>query len=181
MGNQLGKLSQEVDAGRSNGIDSRNLVKQVGQPHELGVERHVHTPNRVVHQLATDRYLITNGFFAVVHHSGTNVEILVDGIIQVQTQQSLALHAEGGLVFQRHADVGARIDDTLVSDGHRTHGVIHRIVAVLGQGHTSGGYHNRSACHVGGIELDDATRTGLVLTRKDKLVFVTELLSHGER
>ena len=100
MRNQLSKLSKEIDAGRCYRIDSGYLVEQVRQPHELGVEGHVHAPNGIVYQLATDCHLVTNGFLTVVHHGSSNVEILVKGIIQIKAQQRLTLHTERGLVFQ---------------------------------------------------------------------------------
>ena len=109
------------------------------------------------------------------------MEILVERIVEVESQQCLALHAEGGLVLERDADVGTGVDDALVGNGDRTHGIVDRIVAVLGQRDTAGGDYNRTTGDVGGIEFDDATRTGLVFTGKDELVLVAELLRNDER
>ena len=86
MRNQLGKLTHECEAGGSHGIDGGNLVEQIGQPHELGIVRHVHTPYRIVYQLTTDRHLITDGLLAIMHDGTADVEVLVEGIVQIQTQ-----------------------------------------------------------------------------------------------
>ena len=146
----------------------------------MAVEGHVNAPNRVIDQLTTDSQFITDGFLAVVHHRTTDVEILVKGVVQIQSQQRLALHIECRLILKRYTDVGTGIDNALVGDSDCTHGIVHGVVTVLGQGHTSSGHDNRTTCHIGGVKSDDTTRTRLILTSKYKLVFITELLRDSQ-
>ena len=96
----MSELTLERQTRRRHGIDSRDFVQQVGKPHELGVVRHIHTPNRIVDQLTTDSHLVSDGFLTIVHDGTANVEILVKGVIQVQSQQCLALHVKGVLVLK---------------------------------------------------------------------------------
>ena len=93
-----------------------------------------------------------------MHNGTTYMEILVEGIVKVKSHKGLALHAEGGLVLERDADVGARIDDTLVSDGHRTHVVVDSIVAILGEGDAPRSNHNRPTRHIHRVEFDGIAR-----------------------
>ena len=109
------------------------------------------------------------------------MEIFIERIVQVQTQQCLALHAEGRLVFKRHTNVGSCINQALVGDGHRSHVVIHSIVAVLSQWHTACGHNHRPARHIHRIQLNGIARRRLILTLKHKLVLVLILASHGQR
>ena len=147
----------------------------------MSVVGHVHAPNGVVHQFTTDGHLISDGLLTIMHNSRADMEILVDGIIQVQSQECLALHAEGGLILQRNTDVGTSVNNALVGDGHSTHGVVNLVVSVLGQRHTASSHNNRTTGDIGGIKFDDTTRTGLVLARQHKLVLIAELLSHCKR
>ncbi len=86
MRHKLCELTQEGNAGRSNSIDCRNLVEQVGEPHELTIIGHIHAPDGVIDQFLTNTQLVTDGFFTIVHHRCTDVEILVESIIKVQSQ-----------------------------------------------------------------------------------------------
>ena len=142
MRHELREFSQEVQRRGGYSINRRNLIQQVGQPHELGVIGHIRAPYRIVDKFATDGDFVTDRFLAIVHDRGTDVEVLVECVIQIQAQQCFALHAEGGLVLERYTDVGTGIDDTLVGDGHGTHRVVHGVVAVLGKRHTTGSHNN---------------------------------------
>ena len=115
-----------------------------------------------------------------MHQCAAYVEVVVEGIVQVQAQQSLALLAEGGLVFERHADVGAGINDALVGDSHRSHCVVNSIVTVLGKYHSTGTHHHRAARHVGSIKADGVLVGSLILTLQHKLVLVLHLLGIGQ-
>ena len=55
MWNELRKLTFEIERRWRCGIHRRNLVEQVGEPHEVGLVRHVRTPNGVVHQFIANR------------------------------------------------------------------------------------------------------------------------------
>ena len=82
----MSEIASEVQCGWCNSIDSRNLVKQIGQPHELGVIRYIHTPDGVIYQLITDGHLITDSLLAIMHDRSPDMEILIEGIIQIQSQ-----------------------------------------------------------------------------------------------
>ncbi len=181
MGNELGELALEAERRRRGGVDRGNLVEQIGEPHEVGVIRHVGAPNGVVHQLVANGHLLGEGLLAIVHECGAPVEVFVEGVVEVKAQQGLALSAECGLVFERHADAGAGVDDALVGDGDRTHAVVHGVVAVFGKGDAAGGDHHRAARHIHGVEPDHVARRGLILALEHKLVFILILPRHGER
>ena len=116
-----------------------------------------------------------------MHYSGTYVEIFIEFVIQIESEQGLALGAVGGLIFKGYADVGACIDYALVDDGHHSHIVIHRIIGIFGQRHTAGGYHHRSARHIHSIQAYLRTARSLIFALEHKLILILKLLRHGER
>ena len=116
-----------------------------------------------------------------MHQRAADVEVLVEGIVQIEAEQRLALHREGALVLEGDAHRGAGVDDTLVGDGHLAHIVIDGVVAILGEGHAAGGYHNRASRHVHRVEFDGVAAAGLILALKHKLVLVLMLAGNGER
>ena len=83
MWDKLRKLALERECRRSCGIDGRNLVEQIGEPHKLGIIVHVHTPDGVVDQLFTDGHLLGDILLTIVHDGTTDVEVLVELIVQV--------------------------------------------------------------------------------------------------
>ena len=60
--------------------------------------------------------------------------------------------------FLDQTEDGSDLNNALIGDRHCTHCVIDSIVTVLGQYHTTGGYNNRSTCHIGRIEPDHTAR-----------------------
>ena len=86
------------------------------------------------------------------------MEIFVECIIQIQAHEGFALHTERRLIFHRHTDIGAGIDDALIDDGDRTHSVIHGVVAILGERYATGRNHHRPAWHIHGIEANHIPR-----------------------
>ena len=180
MWNELRKLTFEIERRWRCGIHRRNLVEQVGEPHEVGLVRHIRTPNGVVHQFIANRHFFGQSLFAIVHQSGTHMEILVECVIQVKSHKGFALHAESGLVFHRHANICTGIDDALVGDSHRTHIIVHRIVAVFCQGHATGCHHHRAARHIHGVEPDHITCRCLIFTSHHILILVGILTSHRQ-
>ena len=77
-----------------------------------------------------------------MHQCGTDIKILVEGIIHIKSDECLALCAIHRLIFERHRDVCTRVDDALVGDSHRTHIIVDGIVGVFGECHPSGSDHH---------------------------------------
>ena len=177
---QLGKLGRQGQRRGGRGVDGGNLVEPVGEPQETGVVRQVHPPQGVVEHLVAHAHLLGKRFFREVHDGGSYIEILGEGVVEVETQHGLALHVEHRLVLERDADGGTRLDNALVQDGNDTHGVVDNVVGVLDQRHTAGRDHHRTAGHVHGVQTDFGARRGLVLTGHDKLVLLGDLLGDGE-
>ncbi len=109
----------------------------------------------------------------------TEIEPLVELILQVETHESLTLRGEHRLVFERHRNTLSGIDYALVGDGDYAHGVVDGIVGVFGEFHASGHYHYRPARHVHGVESNLRARRCLIFTRHDEFVLVGILACHN--
>ena len=179
MRNELSKFALHAESRRRSGVDCRYFVDQIGQPHEVFVVRHVHTPYRIVDKFVADADLLGERLFAEVHKRTAYVKVFVESVIKVETEQGFALHAVERLIFERHADVRARIDDALVCDCDDTHVVVDGIVAVFGEGNATGGNDNRPARHIHGIKANLRARRGLIFAFEDEFVLVLELLCYG--
>ena len=116
-----------------------------------------------------------------MHYGGTHVEVLIELVVKVESEQCFALGAVGGLVLEGDADVGTGIDDALVDYGHHAHIVVHRIVGVFGQRHAAGCHHHRSARHIHGIQAYLRTARSLIFALEHKFILILKLLRHGER
>ena len=116
-----------------------------------------------------------------MHHGGSDVEILVELIVQVESKQGLALSAIGRLVLKRHTDVCSGIDNALVDYSYDAHVIVNCIVAVFGQGDAAGSNHHRTTRHVHGIEANLRTARCLILTFEDEFILVLKLSCYRER
>ena len=115
-----------------------------------------------------------------MHYRTADTEVFVELILRVKAEQSLALEREKRLVFQRDTDICARVDDTLVGDGHDSHGVVDGIIGVLRKHDTAGHHNHRPSRHIHCVETDRGTSRCLILSDKRILVFVGKLLGHDE-
>ncbi len=111
-------------------------------------------------------------FFIQMHEGTSYLQVTVEIVCPVQPRHGLALHVHEGIALQLDIYVGAGINDVLVDDCDRTHAVVDRIVAVLGQGYASCGHYYRTARYVGGTQLYDIVRGARILTRQYEFVFV---------
>ena len=107
------------------------------------------------------------------------MEVLGEVVGPVHAEHGLALHVEHGVALHRHVHRGAGIEDALVDDGHRTHGVVDGVVAVLGERDATGGDLHRAARHVVGAQLDDIAARAGMLAREEELVLLGYLLGNG--
>ena len=180
VGNELGKFGSEAHRRRRCGIHRGYLVHNVGEPHKLVVIAEVQAPDGVVDGLGAYRHFLGDGTLGEVHHGGSDVEIFIELVVEVETEERFALSAEHRLVFHRHIDACSGIDDALVEDSYDTHVVIHRVVAVFGEGYTSGSYHHRASRHIHGVEPDLRAARSLIFAREHIFVLVLHLSSHGE-
>ena len=180
MGHELSKFALNAQTRRSCGVDRRDFVEPVGQPHEFGVVVEIDAPHGVVDDFVADVHLLGQRFLAIVEHGTSHGQVFIEFVAQVEAEQCLALHGEHRLVFERHVDALTGIDDALVGDGDDAHGIIDGVVAVFGQHHSAGGHHNRSAGHVHCIESDLRTCRCLIFADEHEFVFVGKLTGHDE-
>ena len=89
------------------------------------------------------------------------------------------MHAIVVVAFHAGIDLCAGIQDALVDDGDTAHAVIHQIVAVLCQGHTSGCYDYGALRNVGYAQVNLAAVASLVLAGKQELVVLGNLFGNG--
>ena len=170
---------QQIEARRLGGIDSRNLVEKIGEPHKFAVIGKIETHHGVVDGLVADVYFLQQRFFRKMQQCTADIEVLVDLILQVESKKRLALHGEHRLVLKRDTDVLTRVDDALVGDSDDTHGIVNGIVGVLGQTHAASHNHNRTAGNVQCIEPYLRARRRHILAFEDEFVFVGELSGHN--
>ena len=91
---KLSKLALHTQCGWLRGIDRRNLVEKIGEPHEPGVISEIQPPYSVIDHLIADVHLFGESFFREVHYRGSDIEIIVETIIEVKPKKSLTLSAE---------------------------------------------------------------------------------------
>ena len=160
-------------------MQARQVVEHVGEPLALALPGHIEAPKGVLQGFVSHRHLTGEGLLAQVHEGTTKLEVLGEVVDPVHAEHRLALHVEDGVALHRHVNRGAGIEDALVDDGHRTHGVVDGVVAVLGERDAAGGDLHRAARHVVGTELDDIAARAGMLAREDELVLLGNLLGYG--
>lgn len=180
VGNELGELAAHAQGRRCCGVDGRNLVQKICQPHEVGVVVEVDAPDGVVDGLVADVDLLGQSFLAEVHDGGADVEPFRELVVDVESEKRFPLCREHRLVFESDVDALSRVDYRLVGDGHYAHGVVDRIVAVFGQHDASGGDDDRSARNVHGFEAYLRSVAGLIFAGEDEFVLCSELASYYE-
>ena len=176
---ELGKLSGEVDARGLCHVEARQVVEHVGEPLALVLPRHIKVPQGVLQGLVAHRHLAREGLLVEVHERTAQLEVLGEVVGPVHAEHGLALHIKYGVALHRHVHRSARIEDALVDDGHRTHGVVHGVVAVLGERDATGGDLHRAARHIVGTQLDDIAARAGMLAPEEELVLLGYLLGDG--
>ena len=143
-GYEVGKLSRERYLRGLRDVQQRQFVEHLRQPLALLFPVHVESPDGVVQRLVAHVHLGGHRLLGEVHQRTSHRKVLREVVLPVHAQHGLSLHAVAGIVFERHADVGAGIDDALVQDGHLAHRVVDGIVGAFLQGDTASSYHHRS-------------------------------------
>ena len=162
-------------------MEEGDLVKHVGEPLALLLPVEVETPDGVVERFRSHADLGGQGLLAQMHEGTTQLEVLREVILPVESHHRLAFLTIVALAFERDVDIGACVDDVLVEDGHLTRVVVHGVVASLGQGHAACRHHHRSLRHVVGAQRDDVGRGSAILSDEHVLVLLGYLLGHGLR
>ena len=129
--NELSKLTIEGNKAWLSTLNERQFVDHVGEPLTLFLPAYMQSPKCVLQRLVAHAYLCCEWLFTKVHQGTTHSEVLVDGIVHVQAEHRLSLHAISVVALYGSADIGACIDETLVDDGYAAHIVIDRIVSIL--------------------------------------------------
>ena len=115
-----------------------------------------------------------------MQYGGADVEIFVELVLQVESEQCLALGGEKALVLECHADVLARVDNALVGDCDYAHGVVNGVVGVFRKPYASGHYHHGAAWNIHGVEPYLRACRSLVFAREHEFVLVGVLACHHE-
>ena len=147
---EVGELRIDLEGRRSCGGDPWNLVDGVGQPLHLRLPATIDTPDCVRERLHTGVHLGRQRPLAEVHDRTADNQIFVELVLQVRSEEALALHGERALVLQFDIHVRTGLQNGGVEDGHCSHGVVHGIIDVLDEGRTSGSHRNRTSRHVHG-------------------------------
>ena len=66
-----------------------------------------------------------------MHDGSTQAEVFAKDIFQMRTCQGFALHAEHGLIFEFHIDIGVRLQNGLIENSQRSHDVINNVIKIL--------------------------------------------------
>lgn len=98
VGNELGELAAHAQGRRCCGVDGRNLVQKICQPHEVGVVVEVDAPDGVVDGLVADVDLLGQSFLAEVHDGGADVEPFRELVVDVESEKRFPLCREHRLV-----------------------------------------------------------------------------------
>lgn len=154
----------------------RQQVEHIGEPLALVLPRHIEAPESVLQGFVTHRHLAREGLLVEVHERTAQLEVLGEVVGPVHAEHRLALHVEYGVALHGHVHRGACIEDALIDDGHRTHGVVDGVVAVLGERDTACGDLHRAARHVVGTELDDIAARAGMLAREEEPCIEEELI-----
>ena len=142
MRKQCRVLRRKVEARGLGCVYGRDFVEEIGKPHKLAVVREVEAGHRVVYRLVADIHLLDKCLLGEVQKRCTDIDTLVELILQVEAKESLALGGEHRLVFERNAYILPRVDNALIGDCDYTHSIIYGIIGVFGELHaTSHDYH----------------------------------------
>ena len=140
------KLRRQAQVARRLGVDAGQHVHKLGDERHLMAVVEVKSPDSVARGLVAEVVLLRHGLLVQVHHRGPQIEVRLELIVQVQAKHTLGGHAEA-VVLAAHTDRRVRREYALVSDAHRTHGVVHRIVHILYQRHAAGRDSYRAGSH----------------------------------
>ncbi len=92
MWDKVGEFCLNTQSRRLHGVYSRNFVKQICQPHETGVVLHVKPPDCIVDNFIAYVYLLGQSLLREVHERCAYIEVLVELIVEVKTEERFALH-----------------------------------------------------------------------------------------
>ena len=175
-GYQLGKLSCEGDGRRCRTVQQRQGVEHIGEPLRLGLPVDMQSPQGVLQGFTTHSHLRCQGLFRQVLQRTTNLEVLGEIVLPVDTEHTFSLHTVVVVRLQRDVDTSTCIDDALVEDGHLAGSIIDGIVATLAQRHTTCRYFYRTLRNVVCPQRDNVGRGSLKLSGQEETVLVCHLL-----
>ena len=99
-------------------MQQRQFVEHIGQPLALCLPIDIQTPQGILQRLRAHSYLRCQRLFAQVLQRTTNLEVLGELVLPVETEHALALHAVVIVGLQRDIDTGTGIDDALIEDSY---------------------------------------------------------------
>ena len=106
-GYEVCEFGSEAHRTRRLGVDAGQHVDELGDERHLMAIVQVEAPDGVARGLVAKVVLLRHRLLAQVHHCGTQVEVGLELIVQVQTHHALGTHAEA-VVLTAHADGGVR-------------------------------------------------------------------------
>ena len=174
---ELGIFGGDAEVRWGSGIDPRNAVDGIGQPHEVLVPLEVEAIYCVVDWDIARCYFLGQRLLMQVDDRCPEGEVLREVVLRIKTHHRLSLQAVFRLVFEADTHVGATLYDALVEYGHHTHCVIDRIVGVLDQSRASRSDSHRASCHIHCTEVDLCSTRCRVFTFQAEFVLLCYLLS----
>ena len=175
---QLCKLCIEGYLAGLCGLYQRQFVYQVGEPLALFLPADVCTPECVLEWFVAHIHFGGEWLFVEEHYRSAQYQILAYLVVHVYAHHCLALHAVVVIAFHACVDVRSGIYQTLVDDGHASHAVVHGIVGILRQSHSSSGHDYRPLSYVGDTKVNFCGIIALVATCKQEFVVLGYLLGH---
>ena len=96
----------------------------------------IETPNAVTGGFVSEIILLGKWLLREIHKGTTDIEVGLHLIVDMGTHHSFRHHAER-VVLAADTNWGSAREDAFIDDTYRTHGIIHRVVYILNQRHTS--------------------------------------------
>ena len=159
--NQIGTLRGNVNGRLRRRLVERQLVHDVREQLAFRLPREIRPQHRVVHRLIADVHLLRQRSFAKVQHRGTDFRTIAENVIEPRANHRLGLNREQGVAFERHFDVPAGFQQSIIDDAHPTEVVINGVILVFNQPNATCRHRHGSLRHIERIEADFAARLAL--------------------
>ena len=104
------------------------LVEHVGEPLALLLPVHVESPQGIIQRFATHRHLRRQRLFGEMLECTTQLEILGEIVLPVDTYHRLAGLSIVGITLERDIDLRTCVNDALIEDGHLARTVVYSII-----------------------------------------------------
>ena len=170
-GDELSKFGREGEIGWSFCIDAGKHVDKLGDERSFMSIIQVEPPDAVACWFVAEVILLCQRLLAQIHKGCPYIEVGLYFIVDMSARHSLGHHAER-VILATHANGSAARKYAFVHNTHGSHRVIHRIVHIFNQWHTSG-------CHSDRTRGDTVSQRNLPTDRTGEIAFQIELVTVG--